>query len=377
MITCEAPLITDLGQSQIQTSIFETNVENLSTDSDTVILEPLFSDMPSVAHKYTNKILHVLTFFLLSTITTMLFLMIIISDLIDLVDENSVYAKNNFICNSDLDNCVAGDACLTDDNTTADSKIDYINLHNFLNFLNFFVLSTKFITRRSHVELDRWGRPGVWYEDLYDFSEWKQFTKRRKKTVVATKNVIFTYSEIPAFSQEKKIRVSKSRQNWKDVVVSPSESNQSVNESNLNPKASQFNGHFKRSDFGDCGKTLGELRVQNVGNVIIAHLNINSIRNKFDNLVELIGDNIDILIIGETKLDESFPANQFRIDGFKKPYRKDRNANGGGVMIFVREDIPSQKLKDNLPSNVEAILVEINLRTVSYTHLTLPTICSV
>ena len=31
-------------------------------------------------------------------------------------------------------------------------------------------------------------------------------------------------------------------------------------------------------------------------------------------------------------------------------------------MIYVREDIPSQKLKDNLPSNVEAILVEINLR---------------
>ena len=31
-------------------------------------------------------------------------------------------------------------------------------------------------------------------------------------------------------------------------------------------------------------------------------------------------------------------------------------------MIYVREDIPSQKLKDNFPSNVEAILVEINLR---------------
>ena len=71
---------------------------------------------------------------------------------------------------------------------------------------------------------------------------------------------------------------------------------------------------------------------------------------------------IDILVIGETKLDESFPANQFRINGFKKPYRKDRNTNGGGVMIYVREDIPSQKLKDNLPINIEAILVEINLR---------------
>ena len=82
-------------------------------------------------------------------------------------------------------------------------------------------------------------------------------------------------------------------------MVPPSETNLSVNGNSLNPKASHFNGHFKRSDSRDCSKTLGELRVQNVGNVIIAHLNINSIRNKFDNLVELIGDNIDILIILE------------------------------------------------------------------------------
>ena len=37
--------------------------------------------------------------------------------------------------------------------------------------------------------------------------------------------------------------------------------------------------------------------------------------------------------------------------------------NGGGVMIYVREDIPSDQLsKHNIPKNVEAIFVEINLR---------------
>ena len=54
--------------------------------------------------------------------------------------------------------------------------------------------------------------------------------------------------------------------------------------------------------------------MQNVGNIVIAHLNINSLRNKFDKLVELIFGNVDILVIGETA---------FRINGFKKPYRKD------------------------------------------------------
>ena len=50
-----------------------------------------------------------------------------------------------------------------------------------------------------------------------------------------------------------------------------------------------------------------------MGNIIIAHLNINSLRNKFDSLVQLIGGSVDILVIGETKLDASFPKKQFMI----------------------------------------------------------------
>ena len=86
-------------------------------------------------------------------------------------------------------------------------------------------------------------------------------------------------------------------------------------------------------------------------------------RNKFYGLVELIHGNLDILVITETKLDDTFPEKQFLIPGYKKPYRLDRNRNGGGVMIYVREDIPSDiLLKHNIPENVEAIFVEINLR---------------
>ena len=40
-------------------------------------------------------------------------------------------------------------------------------------------------------------------------------------------------------------------------------------------------------------------------------ININSLRNKFDLLTYQINDNIDILMIGEKKLDESFPIGQF------------------------------------------------------------------
>ena len=56
----------------------------------------------------------------------------------------------------------------------------------------------------------------------------------------------------------------------------------------------------------------------------MAHLNINSIRNKIEGLKFLVAKNVDILVISETKLDESFPTSQLLIDGFKKPFRFDK-----------------------------------------------------
>ena len=62
-------------------------------------------------------------------------------------------------------------------------------------------------------------------------------------------------------------------------------------------------------------------------------------------------------------MDHTFPEKQFLVTGYKKPFRLDRNINGGGVMIYVREDIPCDiLLKHNIPTNLEAIFVEINLR---------------
>ena len=45
------------------------------------------------------------------------------------------------------------------------------------------------------------------------------------------------------------------------------------------------------------------------------------------------------------------------------PYRLDRNRNGGGVIIYVREDIPSNTLRKHLfPNDIEGVFVEINFR---------------
>ena len=57
--------------------------------------------------------------------------------------------------------------------------------------------------------------------------------------------------------------------------------------------------------------TLKLLRHSHLIYVVFLYLNINSIRNKFGDLNKIIDGNIDILCIAETKLDESFPNNQF------------------------------------------------------------------
>ena len=117
----------------------------------------------------------------------------------------------------------------------------------------------------------------------------------------------------------------------------------------------------------DSFESLQKIRINHVDRLIVANLNINSIRNKFDNLSELIKDKVDILVVTETKVDDSFPASQFKIDGFSLPFRLDRTSNGGGVMIFVREDIPSKVLnKHKFDGNLEGLFVEINLRKTKW-----------
>ena len=47
------------------------------------------------------------------------------------------------------------------------------------------------------------------------------------------------------------------------------------------------------------------------------------------------------LMISETKIDEGFPKGNFLIEGFSTPFRLDRDSKGGGIMLYVRADIPS------------------------------------
>ena len=99
---------------------------------------------------------------------------------------------------------------------------------------------------------------------------------------------------------------------------------------------------FKDSDHTNAYSVLNDIRIKNINRLIIAHLNINSIRNKIEMLTDIILGKLDILLLSETKIDNSFSREQFKIPGFSIPYRLDRSYNtGGGLLLYIRSDIPS------------------------------------
>ena len=103
------------------------------------------------------------------------------------------------------------------------------------------------------------------------------------------------------------------------------------------------------------------MKAQSSDKLILGHLNINSIRNKFE-VLKLINDhNIDIFLISETKLDDSFPTAQFFVKGFIPLYTFDVNSKGGGIPLYIREDGPSTILTYSSNCDIETLLVEINL----------------
>ena len=45
--------------------------------------------------------------------------------------------------------------------------------------------------------------------------------------------------------------------------------------------------------------------------------------------------------MSETNIDDSFPNSQFFAEGYRM-FRKDRNKNGGGIILYINDGIPGK-----------------------------------
>ena len=98
------------------------------------------------------------------------------------------------------------------------------------------------------------------------------------------------------------------------------------------------------------------------GHVIISHLNINSLNPKFSEIKELQRTcKLDVLVLSETKLDDSFKQEIFEIEGYSC-IRQDKRSNSGGLLTYISNDIPFTAGSIKVCNNeIQCLSIELNV----------------
>ena len=68
-----------------------------------------------------------------------------------------------------------------------------------------------------------------------------------------------------------------------------------------------------------------------------------------------------MLIIAETKLDNTFINSQFAVDNYHL-WRADRNSRGGGLLVYIRSDLACDRKNNIECGTIESIFTEINFK---------------
>ena len=81
----------------------------------------------------------------------------------------------------------------------------------------------------------------------------------------------------------------------------------------------------------------------------------------------MLSEVLDVFMITETKLDDSFLEQQSHIEGFNIPFRLNCNRHGGGLLLHVLNNINAVLLKSYVfPDNIQAFLIEILLKSCKW-----------
>lgn len=96
-----------------------------------------------------------------------------------------------------------------------------------------------------------------------------------------------------------------------------------------------------------------------LSNVKIVHNNVCSLKSKVDIIFNELCD-FDVIGISESHLDRTISDEEIEFVGFHKPVRLDRNRFGGGVIIYVKNNLQFFIRNDLSNPNIEIIWLEIH-----------------
>ena len=110
-----------------------------------------------------------------------------------------------------------------------------------------------------------------------------------------------------------------------------------------------------RGEFGSSMRSVANLK-----GFKIESLNVNSLLQHINEIRHVLLSLLTyIFAINESKIDELMPNNEIGIPGYNL-IRKDRNIAGGGVVLYIRDNIPFSDRDDLVPSSLEMVCAEIS-----------------
>lgn len=100
-------------------------------------------------------------------------------------------------------------------------------------------------------------------------------------------------------------------------------------------------------------------RTKKAREIILIHLNVNSLQNKVEEVGLLIkATKAQVFFLTETKIDSTYPDSQFAQRGYNI-FRNDPKKGRGGVMAYISDKLPSKRL--GLPrkfTTIESLIIQ-------------------
>ena len=98
------------------------------------------------------------------------------------------------------------------------------------------------------------------------------------------------------------------------------------------------------------------------GNFSVVHYNVQSLLQKID-IIEPELSNFDLVSLTETWLNERVLTQDLAFNNYRLPFRRDRVGDShGGIVVYVKENIPCKRRHDLELNTIECIWLELNIK---------------
>ena len=102
----------------------------------------------------------------------------------------------------------------------------------------------------------------------------------------------------------------------------------------------------------------------NTRNLSVGHCNIRGIRANLADLKVHLSTYYDMFCLTETMLSQPVGMGELKIKGYQAPVRRDRDHNGGGLMIYLSNNVHAKRRNDLESPSIETIWVECEVKGI-------------